>query len=103
MTENRAQYNNQFGANEHLFTLISGIDPAKDHHSNISSIKGKLTKPELQVAVAYLKQNFTEKYTTQMNVFQIDSYQHKIICWPIEPIIQENKFQILIHLENLSI
>ena len=71
MTENRAQYNNQFGANEHLFTLISGIDPAKDHHSNISSIKGKLTKPELQVAVAYLKENFTEKYTTQMNVFQI--------------------------------
>ena len=67
---NRTAYNDQFKDHKDTFTMICNTDPAKDLASNISAIYDNTTMVELKGVVAYLKQNFGDKYANQVKVFQ---------------------------------
>ena len=68
--EKREEYNQSFKDKESLFVLISCVDPSKDLRSNVKILNKKVNKPDLQDAVAHLKDNFSAKYPIQMNLFQ---------------------------------
>ena len=66
--DRRQQYNDQFSGQVTLHKLIKVVDTSSDDDLNLALIDStKIKRAEAEVAVAYLKQNFSAKYGQQVD------------------------------------